>query len=38
MGTNFMTAKIAFDEPSSKIKSFSQSNNISKKTNNNIII
>jgi hypothetical protein len=38
MGTNFITAKIAFDEPSSKIKSFSQSNNISKKTNNNIII
>jgi len=38
MGTNFITAKIAFDEPSSKIKSFSQSNNNSKKTNNNIII
>ena len=38
MGTNFITAKIAFDEPSSKIKSFPQSNNISKKTNNNIII
>ena len=38
MGTNFITAKIAFDEPSSKIKSFSQSNNISKKTNYNIII
>ena len=38
MGTNFITAKIAFDEPSSKIKSFSHSNNLSKKTNNNIII
>ena len=38
MGTNFITAKIAFDEPSSKIKSFTHSNHLPKKTNNNIIL